>query len=208
MTFKRKERIILITQFHMRNPLKKKSKYGEYITTVSFHTLKTLQVKDDEWMWQICCQRCQVGFRIWPETCLQFHRPALPAEHRVVLLVARSASGSVFYTLNSCMQRRNFWKANSSSANQEFSRILWNRKVHRRFHNSIPPVTILSQINAVHFPNRFPLFEFNIILPSMPRSSSRYFHSGFPTKPYIPLSIIHATCNAHIPWNFSLFSIL
>jgi len=104
----------------------------------------------------MCCQRCQVGFRIWPKTCLEFHRPVSPGEHRVELLIARSASGSVFYTLNNSMQQRNSWKANSSSTSQELACILWNRKVQRRFHNSIPPVPILSQINAVQVPNRFP----------------------------------------------------
>jgi hypothetical protein len=89
----------------------------------------------------------------WPETCLEFHRPALPAEHRAALLVAKSASGSVFYTSNISMQRRKSLKAHRSSANQEFACILWNWKVHRRFHNSILPVPILSQINAAHVPN-------------------------------------------------------
>jgi len=120
-----------------------------------FHTFKILHVKDERmWRW-ICGRRWQFGLRIWPETCLEFQMPASPGENRAVLLVAKSASGSGFYILNNSTQRRNSWKHNSFSVSQEFSHILWNRNVHRRFHKSIPSVPILSQINAIHVRNRF-----------------------------------------------------
>jgi len=145
----------------------------------------------------------QVGRRIWPETCLEFHSPASSGEHRAVLLVAKSASGSVFCTLKNSTQRRNCWKHNSFSASQEFARILWNRKVHRRSHNSIPPVPILSQIYAIHVLNQFLDFEFYIILPSKPRSCKYFLSLRFPQQNPTrssPSFVLHAP-----PYHSSLF---
>jgi hypothetical protein len=44
------------------------------------------------------------------------------------------------------------WEANRFSGTQEIPRILWDPKVHYRIHNSLPPVLILSKIDAVHAP--------------------------------------------------------
>jgi hypothetical protein len=61
------------------------------------------------------------------------------------------------------MQQSPSWEANSTSANQEILRVLWNPKVHYRIHNSPPPVPILGQISAVHASlSHFLKIHFNI----------------------------------------------
>jgi hypothetical protein len=101
--------------------------------------------------------------------------------------------------LTNCMEQGLFWKANSSSADQEFPHILWNRQVYYRAQNNTPPVPILSQINPVQTPFHFLMTHFNIFLPSNSRLSNRPLSLMFPTKTlYTPLlSPVHASCPAH-----------
>jgi hypothetical protein len=45
------------------------------------------------------------------------------------------------------MEQRPSWEANSFSASQEISRILWNPEVRYRINKSPPPVASLSQLS-------------------------------------------------------------
>jgi hypothetical protein len=61
-----------------------------------------------------------------------------------------------------------YGEADSWSATQEFTIILWNPKHHRRVYKSLPTVSILSQINPVHSTASYPSkLHFNIFLQPM-----------------------------------------
>ena len=84
-----------------------------------------------------------------------------------------------------------------SSDSNEIPHILWSRKIHSRNHNSPPSVPVLSQINPVRSPTHGLRIHFNIILPSMPKSSKYSLYS---------LSLIFLHQN--LPRTSSLLSLL
>jgi hypothetical protein len=65
-------------------------------------------------------------------------------------------------------------EANSHTASQEITNLLWNPRVHYPVHKGLSLVVpILSQMNALHiFPPYLPQIHSNTILPSTPRSST------------------------------------
>ena len=50
------------------------------------------------------------------------------------------------------MKKISSQEGNMSSASQNIPRILWNRQVHYRIHNSHPIICIPSHINPAHTP--------------------------------------------------------
>jgi hypothetical protein len=73
------------------------------------------------------------------------------------------------------------WEANQFSASQEVPLILWNLKVHYRFHKVPLSVYIMSQLDPFHVPKPHILkIHLNIVLPSTPGSSKWFPSHGFP----------------------------
>ena len=88
------------------------------------------------------------------------------------------------YLLIYSTQRSPSWEANWFSVSQEIPCILWNPKVHYRFHKCPPSVPVLSQLDPVHTPAPPTSWRSILILSShlclgLP---SGLFPSGFPTK--------------------------
>jgi len=98
------------------------------------------------------------------------------------------------------MEPSSFWDANRSAGSQEFSRNLWNLKVHYHIHKLQPPVPILSQINLVHaYPSYILKVHFNICFPSTPRSSKWFLllKSLYQNPVCTSIVSLRPTCSVH-----------
>jgi hypothetical protein len=126
--------------------------------------------------------------------------PPLPQYVFMAWCLVKHRDNFTFTLFNELHGVESLREANSHSASQKISRLLWNPKVHYRGHKSPPLDRILSQMNPVH---NLPPYFYNH------SNTSSYLHlvfpcglsvSGFPTKilcAFIMLSIC-AKCLAHL----------
>ena len=104
------------------------------------------------------------------------------------------------------MEQSPSWKANRFSASQEIPRILWNPKVHYRFHKCPPPAPILCQLDPVHTPTFYFLkIHLNIILPSTSGSPKCSLSFMFPHQNPVYATLLPHTRYVLHPSHSSLF---
>jgi len=98
------------------------------------------------------------------------------------------------------IEQSHFSEANSFSASQKISPILWQPKIHFRIHESPTPVPIWARSALLTYPIPILRTHFNIILPSTPRFSKRSLSLSFPHENpvCIFLSPLRATCPSHL----------
>jgi hypothetical protein len=125
--------------------------------------------------------------------------PSAPAWRRLALLCyfsTWSRPTNQIALLNTVLLE----KLTARSSIQEILRPLWRSKVHHRVHNSLPPVSILSQINSLHILQKyFSKNHFNIILLLAPRSfewSLPFIMSSKQNSVRVYHLPMHATCPA------------
>jgi len=91
------------------------------------------------------------------------------------------------------------WEASKSSARQEIQRLLWNPKFHHRFHNSPPPVPMLSWTNIFTSPSsHFFKIHFNIIVSSTPSFSKWSLSLHAPLQSHICVTSPAYLINLHL----------
>jgi hypothetical protein len=104
----------------------------------------------------------------------------------VILLCSHSKNSSMLYKFsritNRMVQNRS-WEAHSHSASQEITCLKWKPGFHYCVQKSPLHIPILRQVNPVHIVTPY-LFKinFNIILPSVSRSSKQSRPFSFPTE--------------------------
>ena len=105
------------------------------------------------------------------------------------------------YLLNHLLYgAESFLRSYQLSVSQEFSRILWDPKVHYRDYKCPTPVPVLGQIDPVlAHPSHLQRFHRNIIPPSTPGYSTWFLSLMFHHQNSVCTSSIPNTCNLPRP---------
>jgi hypothetical protein len=102
------------------------------------------------------------------------------------------------------MEEQISWEANSHSASREIPRLLCNTNVHNRVHKSPSLVSILSQMNPIHYTLYFSKIHLNIVLPSTPNFPKWLLFSRFSDKNFVSVSVPSHACyisrQSYTPW--------
>jgi hypothetical protein len=141
--------------------------------------------------------RCQGGFWIRPQTCLELHRCVLPREHRAVLVIAESACGAVSYTVNNSMWQTNYWEGTTSLQVKKLTPFyktgISTATCTRAFHLSLSWARSMQTTSQTDFLE----LELNIIPRPRLGLPSGFFPSSLPNKTlYTPP---HYPCYMHRP---------
>jgi len=114
-------------------------------------------------------------------------------------------NGRLTYLLTYSMEQSP-WEANRFAASQKIPSILWNPKVHYRFHKCRPPVPILSQLDPLHTStSHFLKIHLKIILPSTSGYPKRSLSLRFPHQNPIHTSLLPRKCYMPSPSHSSRF---
>ena len=151
-------------------------------------------------MWGMCTQKiCTLEYPN-PFPCIvicTYHHP----QHSSIIIL-KNAHYSPFSMLLHSMEQSPSWEANIY---QELPCILWETKVHYRFHNSPTLVLIYSQVNPILVsPNLTSWRSILILSFHTPRPSNWPLSLKFPHQNPVCTNPLLHTCHLHPPLSFLL----
>jgi len=127
------------------------------------------------WNTETICPGTQCNIRLWTESLvtLAWQNQILHDYwHQAITHVNTQWNSQINPKPPNSMKQSSSWEANSLSAGQEISQILWNPNAHYHIHKHLSPVPILSLNNPINAcTSHYLKIHFNILFPLIPRSS-------------------------------------